>query len=294
MKASRRQALQGYLFISPWLIGFLVFTLGPLLYSLYVSFSEYSLFGSPDWTGLDNYQRALFEEPLFWKSLKNTLYFVALNVPLSIIGSLLLAMLLNQNIRGKTVYRTMFYIPSITPVVATTLIWVWILRSDFGLLNMMLEKIGLPAVPWLSSTRWAIPSLVLISLWEIGGQRMLIFLAGLQGINQELYEAADIDGGSVLQKFFHITLPMLSPTLLFNLIMSIISSFNVFTTAFIATKGGPANATLFYVLYLFKNAFEWFQMGYASALAWLLFIVVFAVTVLQFVLSKRWVYYESE
>ncbi|KLU39600.1 MAG: hypothetical protein AA931_06145 [Peptococcaceae bacterium 1109] len=294
MKASRRQALQGYLFISPWLIGFLVFTLGPLLYSLYVSFSEYSLFGSPYWTGLDNYQRALFEEPLFWKSLKNTLYFVALNVPLSIIGSLLLAMLLNQNIRGKTVYRTMFYIPSITPVVATTLIWVWILRSDFGLLNMMLEKIGLPAVPWLSSTRWAIPSLVLISLWEIGGQRMLIFLAGLQGINQELYEAADIDGGSVLQKFFHITLPMLSPTLLFNLIISIISSFNVFTTAFIATKGGPANATLFYVLYLFKNAFEWFQMGYASALAWLLFIVVFAVTVLQFVLSKRWVYYESE
>ena len=172
------------------------------------------------------------------------------------------------------------------------MIWVWI-SSDFGLLNMMLENC-IPAVPWLSSTRWAIPSLVLISLWEIGGQRMLIFLAGLQGINQELYEAADIDGGSVLQKFFHITLPMLSPTLLFNLIMSIISSFNVFTTAFIATKGGPANATLFYVLYLFKNAFEWFQMGYASALAWLLFIVVFAVTVLQFVLSKRWVYYESE
>ena len=290
---ARREALEGYLWISPWLIGLLIFTAGPILASLYLGFTRYKIGGTPEWIGLENYRYAFVEDPLFWPSLWRTAYYSIFNVVLGVTGSLLLAILLDKIRRGRSVYRAIYYLPSLTPAVATAILWGWLLHPQVGLVNDLLRRVGIKGPGWLTSTTWAIPSLILISLWgSIGGGRMIIFLAGLQGVPTELYEAADIDGANPMQKFWSITIPMISPTILFNLIMGVIGSFGVFTLAYVATQGGPNYATWFYMLHLYYNAFSFFQMGYASALAWVLFFIVVVLSFLQIRFSERWVYYE--
>jgi multiple sugar transport system permease protein len=289
----RREAIEGYLWISPWVIGFLVFSLGPIIASFYLSFTEYKIAGSPQWIGLANYSEALFNDKLFWPSLMRTVYFTLATVVLGVIFSLLAALLLNQNIHGRSVFRALFYLPSLTPVVSMAILWMWLLQPQVGLVNFLLGLVGIPGPGWLTTRQWAIPSMIMISLWaSIGGGRMIIFLAGLQGVPKELHESAEIDGASGVRRFFAITLPMISPVILFNLILGIIGSFGVFSLAYIATNGGPNYATWFYMLHLYYNAFSYFQMGYASALAWIFFLIIFLLSYLQIKLSDRWVYYE--
>lgn len=291
--------LTGYLFISPWLIGFILFSLGPMLLSLFMSFTRWSMLSPPQWVGWENYQEALFHDPLVYKSLWNTAYYTVFSVPLGVLLSLILALLLNQNLKGQKFFRTIFFLPSVTNMAAVSILWMWIFNPEFGLLNRALSLVGVTGPLWLQSETWAKPALILMSLWGIGGG-MIITLAALQGIAPELYEAAELDGARAGRRFFHITLPMISSALFFNLIMNTIGSFQVFTQAFVMTassaeggEGGPNNATLFFVLYLYKKAFQQFKMGYASALAWILFVIILFFTILQFRLSRRWVYYES-
>jgi multiple sugar transport system permease protein len=287
---SKKEAVEGFLFISPWLIGFLIFTLGPLIASIFLSLSKWDIFSDPQFVGMQNYVK-LFEDPLFKKSLWNTFYYAIFSIPLGMIGGLSLALLLNQKVKGLPIFRTMFYLPSVTSGVAVALLWKWIFNPEFGLANAILNWFGLPSSQWLSSPAWAMPALIIMSLWGVGGG-MLIYLAGLQGIPQQLYEAAELDGAGSWSCFVNITLPMLSPTLFFQLIMGIIGSFQVFTQVFVMTGGGPANATLVYVLYLYRNAFQWWKMGYASALAWFLFAIILVLTLIQFKLAPRWVHYD--
>lgn len=290
--------VEGYLFISPWLIGFLIFAAGPILLSLFMSFTQWSLLSAPQWVGLSNYQEIIFDDPLVYKSLWNTAYYVFFSVPLGVVFSLALAILLNQKLRGLSIFRTIFFLPSVTNMVAVSLLWMWIFNPEFGLLNRALSFFGITGPLWLQSEVWSKPALILMSLWGIGGG-MIINLAALQNIPVELYEAADLDGARKWHRLRHITLPLISPAIFFNLIMNMIGSFQVFTQAFVMTgssgqgeEGGPNNATLFFVLYLYKKAFQQFKMGYASALAWILFAIILVFTVLQFALSRRWVYYE--
>ncbi len=288
------EATQGYLFIMPWLIGFLAFTLGPMLASFYYSFTLYNVQTSPRFTGLYNYDYAFTQDPLFWVSVKRTLVWSIMTVFPSLIGALFAALLLNQKLRGMSFYRTFFFLPHLTPVVAAAILWTWILQPDIGIFNTALAKIGIRGPNWLQDIHWSMPALAMIALWTtIGGNKMLIFLAGLQGIPESLYEAAEIDGATRSQKFFAITLPLISPAMFFNLILGVISSFQVFGMAFVTTKGGPAYATYFYALHLYQQAFVSFDMGYGSALAWIFFAAVLLLTLLQLWLQKRWVYYES-
>jgi multiple sugar transport system permease protein len=261
--------------------------------SLWLSLNKYDLH-SMEFVGLENYRRILFTDPLFWKSLTNTVMYAAFSVPLSIAGSLALAILLNQKVKGIPLFRTLFYLPSLVPAVASALLWQWIFNADNGILNLGLGWLGLPAVQWLQDENWALPAFVLMSLWGIGGGRMVIFLAGLQGISDTYYEAAHLDGASHWQQFRRVTLPLLSPVMFFNLILGLIGAFQVFTTAYIMTNGGPNNSTLFYALYLFRNSFEYFKLGKASALAWILFALLITLTLFQFRMSRRWVFYEGE
>jgi len=287
-----REKVDGFVMIAPWLIGFVVLTVGPMLVSAGLAFTNYDILTPPKFTGTANLER-LFADDLFYKSLRNTAIYTFLGVPLHVSVALLAAMLLNTKVAGQAFYRTAFYMPSMTPPVANALVWLWIYNPDFGLANIVLNAAHLPAQKWLWDKDMAIPSLILMSLWALGSQ-MITFLAGLQNVPPQLHEAAAIDGATALQRFRHITLPMLSPIILFNLIVALIGSFQVFTTAYIATNGGPENATLFFVLYLYRNGFEFFKMGYASALAWVLFLIVLVFTLIQFRLSKRWVYYEGD
>lgn len=282
--------LIGYLFISPWLVSFLFFDLIPIISGFYHSFTEWNTLGTENFIGLANYQEALTRDPLFWKSVSNTFYFIAVSVPLGIGTAFVLALLLNAEIRGSAVYRTIFYLPSVVPTVAAVIVWIFIFETRRGILNYGLELIGLPAVRWLSDPQWAMPALIIMSLWTIGAA-MIIFLAGLQGIPQELYEAAEVDGANPFQRLRRVTIPLMTPTIFFNLIMGLVAAFQAFNNAFIMTGGGPRNATLLYMLHLYNNAFSYFRMGYASALAVMLFIVVFGVTVLVYRTSDRWVYY---
>lgn len=293
--ARRREALQGLAFISPWLIGFLAFTAYPMVASLYYSFSAYNGLAPPRWIGLQHYVYAFTQDPLFWLAVNRTVVWVIVTVPLGILGSLLAAVLLNRGLRGNHFYRTAFFLPSLTPVVAAALLWIWILNPRVGILNATLEQVtGLRGPNWLSDIDWALPSLAAISLWTgIGGNRMLIFLAGLQGIPPELYEAAEIDGAGAFSRFWNVTVPLISPAIFFNLVLGIIFSFRVFAFAYVATNGGPARATYFYALHLYNQAFQSFDLGYGSALAWILFLVVLVLTVANMQLSKRWVHYES-
>ncbi len=289
----RNEALEGYLWISPWVIGFLVFSLGPIIASAYLSFTQYKIASSPIWIGLANYQEAFFVDKQFWSSLLRTGYYSIALVTLGISLSLTAAILLNQEIKGRAFYRALYYLPSLTPVVALALLWRWLLQPQVGLVNFLLSRVGIDGPGWLADSDWAIPALVMVGLWaSIGGGRMIIFLAGLQGVPKELYESAEIDGADAIQRFLCITLPMISPVIFFNLILGVIGSFSVFSVAFIATEGGPNYATWFYMLHLYYNAFSYFQMGYASALAWIFFVIIFILSFIQIKLSNRWVYYE--
>lgn len=292
---ARRKALEGYLFISPFLIGFLIFTAYPLVMSFYLSFTNYNIISSPVWAGFDNYYRAFFVDDLFWTSLGRTARYALMVVPLGIVCSLLAAMLLNQGLPGTTLFRTIFFLPSITPIIASVLIWLWILQPSIGVLNYLLSLIGVPGPAWVQSTTWAMPSLVILSLWNTaGGSRMIVFLAGLQGVPQELYEASHIDGANAWQRFWNVTVPLISPTIFFNLVISVIGALSVFSVAYIGTQGGPAYATYFYVYHLYVSAFQYSLMGYASALAWIFLIIVLVLTWVQFDLQNRWVFYAGD
>jgi multiple sugar transport system permease protein len=287
-----RENVLGYLWISPWLIGFAIFILGPMLASVGFSFTNYRIINESRWIGLENYSYAFTEDDLFWPSLAITFYYMLVSVPLGLLGSLLLALLLNQRLRGESIFRAFYFLPSLTPAAAAAILWVWILHPEAGLVNYLLSLVGIPGPTWLGSTKWALPSIIMITLWTgIGGGRMIIFLASLQSVPQELYEAAEIDGAGSWAKFRSITMPMISPALFFNLILGIIGALQVFTTAYITTRGGPGRATWFFALHIYTNAFEYFDMGYASALAIVLFVILLVFTVIQLRLSDRWVYY---
>jgi multiple sugar transport system permease protein len=294
MKPKKRESILGYLYISPWIIGFLIFTAGPMMASIYFSFCDYQLLIPPKWVGISNYIRIFFNDQLFLKSLWNTFYYTVGSVTLGVLGSLFLAVLLNQRVRGETIFRSMFYLPTLTPAVAMAILWGWLFNTEFGLINRTLSKIGIQGPAWLYSTEWVIPAFIIMSLWGIGGSRMIILLAGLQGIPQELYDAAEVDGVNWWTRLRYITLPLLSPSIFFVIVTGIIGSFQIFTASYIMTGGGPANASLFYVLYLYRNAFEYFKMGYASALAWILFIIIITLTLFQFKLAGKWVYYGGQ
>lgn len=286
-----KKGLLGYAFISPWLVGFAVFTAIPFFASIYLSFTRYDIVSPPVWVGAANYARLLGEDPLFWKSLGITFKYALVAVPVGIVAGVGLALLLNLEIAGISVYRTVFYLPSIVPVVATSVVFVWILNPQIGLVNGILAYFGIQGPAWLQDTRWAFWSLVLMSMWAVGGS-MIIYLAGLKDIPAALYEAAIIDGAGAWQRTRHVTLPMLTPVVFFNLVMGVIGSFQYFTQAYVMTQGGPDDSTHFYALYLFNRAWRYLDMGYASAMAWILFLVVIFFTVLIFRTQNRWVHYE--
>lgn len=280
-------------FLSPWLIGFVVLMAGPILASLVFAFTRYSVLSPATWAGLDNFQRLLFEDDMFWLSLLNTAYML-IGVPLGMAVGLAIALLLNSEIRGVKLYRTLFYLPAIVPIVASSILWVWVLNPENGLINSLLMMLGVDQPPlWLNSPSWLLGSkaaILLMGLWSAGAG-MIIWLAGLKGIPAHLYEAARIDGASSLSQFRHVTLPMLSPYISFNLIIGTIATMQIFAQAFIMTQGGPADSTMFYAYYLFNNAFRYFEMGYASALAWVLLLMILALTALEMWSSKKWVHY---
>jgi multiple sugar transport system permease protein len=288
----QREAVLFYLCISPWLIGFILFYLGPILASFYYSLTEWDLLTSPQFIGLDNYVRLFTRDPLALKSFKVTLVYTLVYVPLDLIFGLSLALLLNQKLRGIGVFRTVYYLPSVLSGVAYVVMWMWMFNPQHGLINTLLTYVGIQGPRWLLDPKWALSALIMMSLWGVG-RSMIIFLAGLQDIPVVLYEAAEIDGASHWGKFWKVTLPLLTPSLLFNLIFGIILTFQTFTNAFVATNGGPLDSTLFYVLYLYRKAFEHLQMGYASAMAWVLFLVVLGCTLVIFLTSGKWVFYRS-
>jgi multiple sugar transport system permease protein len=273
---------------------FLAFTVYPVILSFYYSLNVYTTFGQPmHWVGLANYIELLTQDDLFWVSLYNTLYMVVIGIPFHIMLAILLAMLLNMNLRGVSIYRTIFYLPTIVPIVATSVLWMWVLNPEYGLVNAALGELGIHGPGWLTDPELAKPSLILMGVWTIGGT-LVIFLAGLQDIPRQLYDAAMIDGAGTLHQVRHITLPMLSAVIFFNVVVGVIGGFQIFTQAFIMTNGGPLDATLFYALYLYQNAFKYFKMPYASAMAWILFLIVIVATLVLFRSSARLVYYEGE
>jgi multiple sugar transport system permease protein/multiple sugar transport system substrate-binding protein len=288
----RSQWRGGWLCASPWIIGFIVLTGGPILFSVVISFCDYDILNPARFVGLANYRWMFSGDPLFWKSVGNTLYMI-LGIPLGMALSLGIALLLNLEIKGVAVWRTFFYLPSIVPVVASSILWFWIFNPHAGMLNAFLASFGVHGPNWLQDENTSKPALILMGLWAAGGG-MIIWLAGLKGISDTYYEAAELDGANAWQRFRHITLPLLSPYIFFNLIMGLIATLQIFTQAFIMTQGGPVDSTLFYAYHLFNQAFRFLQMGYASALGWFLFLVVFGLTMLQLKLSKRWVHYEGE
>ena len=281
----------GWIFIAPWLFGFLVFTAGPMLVSLFLSLHVYDLHRI-EFVGAENYRRLFTVDPIFPKALRTTLLYALFAVPLGVTASLALAVLLNQKVRGLPVFRTLFYLPSLVPSVATAIVWSWVFNTDNGALNQGLSFFGVPPIAWLQDEHWTLPAFVLMSLWGVGGSRMIIFLAGLQGIPESFLEAATLDGAGPWRRFVNVTLPLLSPVLFFNIVMGVIGAFQVFTTAYVMTGGGPNNASRFYALYLFQTAFEQFKLGKASAMAWVLFTILLVITAIQFYGSRRWVYYE--
>lgn len=292
LQRRHRNYLQGYLFISPWLIGLLLLYLGPMLISLYMSMTDWDLFRPAQYIGLGNFRR-MANDGLFWRSLANTFIYVGGRVPLVLALALFVAILLNQNIPGKNFLRTAYYLPVVTPQVAMFLLWVWMFEPNVGIINHVLGFAGIsPGPQWLSHPTWAKPALIIVSAWSIGSI-MVIFLAGLQGVPQQLYEAAELDGANSWQKVRNVTLPMITPVIFFNLIMGIIGSFQVFTAGFLITDGGPQNGTLFLVLYIYRNAFEYLNMGYAAVLSWVLFAIIAIFTFLIFRFYGRQVYYEN-
>ena len=292
---SSGSTLIGLAFAAPWIIHFLVFIAYPIGLSFYFSLCDYDTLSPPRWVGVENYRRLFTQDPLFGRSLWNTFYMVLFGLPLSMGVSLALAFLLNQKLRGIAFYRTVFYLPSIVPVVATSILWLWLLNPEIGLINTGLSHLGIRGPGWLIDPAWAKPALILMGTWSAGGG-MIIYLAGLQDVPQSLYEAAALDGAGPWARLWNITLPFLSPILLFNLIMGLIGAFQYFTQVYVMTNGtgGPQDSTLFYALRLFRSAFIDFNMGYASAMAWVLFGITLACALLVFRTSARWVYYAGE
>jgi multiple sugar transport system permease protein len=298
----REEIFWAYVFLLPWLVGLLVFVLGPILFSLGLSFFDYTLGRDVSFVGLDNWVRAFTRDELFWPSLGRTLLYTAVVVPLSVFGALLLAILLNQKLRGASFFRTVFFMPHLVPIVAAIYIWLWLLNPQYGMLNEIIWQIGyhltgtgFQGPGWFTDPLWAMPALILVALWAaVGGTLMVIFLAGLQGIPQELYEVAAIDGANARARFWHVTLPMISPTLFFNSVLACIAAFQTFELPFVGTRGGPAYATWLYGLHIYRTSFEFFDMGYGSTLAWILFVVLSVFTLVQFRSARNWVYYAGE
>ncbi|CAM4495603.1 sugar ABC transporter permease [Paenibacillus macerans] len=285
----------GYLFILPWLLGLLLFTIGPMLFSLLLAFSKWDIITgvkSIEWVGVDNF-RAIFQDDLFYQSLKVTFVFALVSVPLYQILSLLAAMLLNMRSRGMKLFRLIYFMPSVIPAVAVSMMWVMIFNPEYGILNRALALFGIQGPAWLQDPSYALGALIVMGIWGIGNT-IIIYLSGLQGVPEELYEAAELDGAGRLRRFSSITLPMISPTIFFNLIMGIIGGFQYFTQAFVMTNGGPLNSTLFYNLYLYNKAFQDYEMGYASALSWILFVIILVFTLLVIRSSSMWVYYQGD
>lgn len=288
---SLRNNLVGYAFVSPWIIGFLVFTAFPFLSSVYLSFTRYNIVRPPVWVGLQNYDTLLHDDPQFRQALLVTLRFALVSVPMSIIVGVALALLLNQKVRGLSIYRTIFFLPSIVPTVASATIFLWLLNPQIGLVNQLLKlTLHIDGPAWLLDAKWAPWSLIFMSLWGVGNS-MVIYIAGLKDIPAYLYEASLLDGAGPVQRLRHVTLPMLTPVIFFNLVMGVIGSFQYFTEAYMMTSGGPDDATLYYALYLFKRAWRYLDMGYASALAWVLFAVVMGITLVLFRSQRKWVHY---
>lgn len=288
---SGRRTIIGYIFILPFILGFLLWFLIPAVASLWMTFQDYDMRTPAEFIGLGNFRNA-FSDKLFWQALKVTSVYTLVSVPLNMVVAFALALLMNTKVRGIAVFRTIYYMPSIVPAVANAVLWAWILNSDFGLLNALLHAVGLPKVLWLQKPAWALPAMILMSMWGLGGS-MVTYLAGLQGIPDVFYEAASIDGAGPWRKLWNVTIPLMSPVVFFNLIMGVIGTFQIFTAGYLITNGGPQNATLFYVLYLWRNAFQYFHMGYAAALAWVLFFIIMGLTAFIFRGIGRLVYYEE-
>lgn len=288
----RSEAIHAYIFMSPAILGLLLFTLGPMAASFLLSFTEYNIITDPEWIGIDNYVE-LFNDRLFWQSLRVSAIYSIVSVPLGLSVALALAILLNHKMRGMLIFRSVYYLPTVISGVGVAMLWRWLFNGDFGLINVLLRRVGIQGPNWLFDANWALAALIIASLWGIGGT-MLIFLAGLQGIPQELYEAAEIDGAGRWRQFRSITLPMISHVTFFNLVLGVIGALQVFTDAYVMTGGGPNNATLFLSVYLYRHAFQFLHFGYAAAVAWILFLIVLALTLLVFKSSPLWVYYESE
>jgi multiple sugar transport system permease protein len=285
--------LHGFVFISPWLIGFLAFQLIPILLVFYYSFTNYSLGTQYDWVGLQNYIRAFNKDDLFWKSLGNTFYYIGISVPLVIVFSFIVANMLNVKMRGTAIYRVLVYLPTIVPLAASSMVWLWLLDSRLGLINSVISVIGISPVRWLTDPAWSKPSLILMRLWIIGGPA-IIFLANLQGIPKSLYESAEIDGAGPIRRILSITVPLMTPSILYNLVINMIFAFQIFTQSFIITQGGPVNSTLFYMLHLYREGFQFLKLGYASMLGVVLFVIILILTLITFATSRRWVYYDYE
>lgn len=288
----RKEALQFYMAIAPWLVGIILFTAGPMLISLWTSFTDWDLLTDPQWVGLENY-RSLATDPTFIQSIKVTLAYTAAYVPLDLVGGLLLALLVRPRLRGIGIYRTIFYLPTVFSGVAFVVVWLWMLNPNGGLINLVLRWFGIEGPRWLLDPKYALWSLVMMSFWG-WGRSMALYLGGMQSIPGELYEAAAMDGAGSFRQFFKITLPLLSPIIFFNLVLSIISTFQSFSSAFVATNGGPLDSTLFLVLYIYRQAFEYFHMGYAAALAWVLFAIILVLTLVLLRSQKFWVFYLGE
>lgn len=289
--AKSRRTVTGYLFISPFVLGFLLWFLAPALTAVWLTFFDWNMIRDPIYIGLENFKE-IFRDKLFIQSLKVTAYYTLVSVPVSLVFGFLVALLLNTKVRGIAAFRTMFYIPSIVPVVANVVLWNFVFNTDFGLANALLRALGLRKILWLQDPEWVMPALIVMSLWGLGGG-VVIYLAGLQGIPETLYEAAEIDGAGRWAKLRHVTIPLISPVMFFNLIMGIIGSFQVFAAGFLMTAGGPQNATLFYVLYTYRTGIQYFDMGYAAVLAWILFFIILGLTLLVFRYVGRLVHYEA-
>jgi len=290
---ARKEEIEGYLFLLPWILGFLLFSLGPVIASMYLGMTKYRGYGQAKWVGFANYQRMFFDDKLFWQSLKVTFVYAAMYLPLGLIMGFAVALMMNQKVRGILVFRTLYYTPAVVSGAAVAILWQFVFHRDFGVLNNILGWIGIDPIPWMLSEKWALFAFVIMGLWGVGGG-MIVYLAGLQGIPTELYEASAIDGAGPLRRFFSITIPLMTPTIFFNLVTGLIGTLQIFGTAYIMTNGGPNYATYFYSLNIYYTTFQKLYLGYASALAWILFLVILALTLIVFRSSASWVYYESE
>ncbi|QGH33629.1 ABC transporter permease subunit [Gracilibacillus salitolerans] len=291
----QKEGLQGYIFISPWLFGLVTFMAGPLLFSLFASFTNYNITSRMDFIGLDNYIRMFTNDSLFWISLGNTLYFVAFSVPLTTIGAVLISVLMNQKVPGMRIFRTIYYLPAVLSGVGVYLLWMQLLSPNTGLINTILSWVGIQGPAWLFDPNWTKPAIIFMSLWKVGGS-MLLYLASMQGVPQSLYEAAEMDGANPFRRFWHITLPMITPIIFFDVVTSTIGGFQVFQEAYVMTEsgdGGPANSLVFFNLHMWNKAFEVFDMGYAMGMSWVLFVIIFILTFINLKLAPRWVHYEG-